>query len=103
MQHAKTPGMYSGTAANPHLHGEAGSPPGPPPAVSLAAAAGPAALLSPFSNRGSHSWSPVFPLTAPSVESAEKSAAVPCLAQPGRQQKRREKSRQNKAGDFTSH
>lgn len=100
MQHAKTPGRYSGTAANPHLHGEAGSPLGPPPAVSLAAAAARAALLSLFSGWGNHSWSPVFPLTSPSVESAEKSAAVLCLAQPGKHQKRREKSRQNKAGDM---
>lgn len=88
--------MYIITA-NPHQHGEAGSPLGSPPAVSLAAAAVLAALLSLFSSWGSHSWSPVFPLTAPSVESAEKSAAVLCPAQPGKQQKRHAKSRQNKS------
>lgn len=70
----------------PHLHGEAGSPLGPPPAVSLAVAVAPAALFSLFSNWGSHSWSPVFPLTAPSVESLEKAAAVMSLTQPGKQE-----------------
>lgn len=99
MQHAKSSGRYLGTGANPHLHGEAGSPLGPPPAVSLAAAAAPAALLSLFSSWGSHSWSPVFPLTAAFAELAEKSAAVMCLAQPGKKKKkRREKNWQNKAG-----
>ena len=93
----KTP-LRKATAAGPHLHGEAGSPLGPPPAVSLAAAAVPAALLSLFSSQGSHSCSPVFPSTAPSVESAEKSAAALSQAQPGRQPRRREKTRQKKAG-----
>ncbi len=77
-------------AVSPHLRGEAGSPLGPPPAVSSAAAAAPALLLSLFSSSGSHSRSPVFPSTAPSAESAEKSAAALSLAQPGRRQKRHE-------------
>ena len=76
--------FYSPIQADPHLHGEAGSPLGPLPAVSSAAAAGPAALLSLFSSWGSHSSSPVFPSTSPSVELAGKAAAVLCRTQPGK-------------------
>lgn len=103
LQHAKTPGRFLGTAASPHLHGEAGFPLGPPPAVSLAAAAAPVALFSLSSSWDSHSSSPAFPSTSPSADSAEKSAAVLCLAQPGRRQKTHEKSRQNKPGDLINY
>lgn len=100
LQHAKIPRRYLGTAASPHLRGEAVSPLGPPPDVSLEAAAGPAALFSRFSSWRSRSQSPVSLSKDPSAESAEKSAAVLCRAQPGKQQKRHEKSWQSRAGDL---
>lgn len=76
-----------GTAAAPHLHGEAGSPPGSPLAVSLADALAPAAGPSLFLNWGNPSWSPVFPFAARSVGSAGTFPAVLCQAQPGEQRR----------------
>ena len=87
LRHGDTPERYLGTAAAPHLHGEAGSPLGPHPAASLADAAAPAALPSLFASWCSHSWSPLSLSAAPSVESAEESAVVLCRAPPGQQQK----------------
>lgn len=71
-------------AVSLHLHGAAGSLLVLLPAVSSAAAAVPAAPFSPVSSGNSRLYSPVVLLTAPSVESAEISAAVLFLAQPGK-------------------
>lgn len=78
-----------------HLHGEAGSPPEPPPAVSSAVAAAPAVLLSPFLHWSSRSCSLVSLLRAPSVESERKPAAALYLEQPEKQTQ--------KINDYTAH